>query len=387
MGMPNETRKRPSSAFEDYNDVITLDDDEVFPVVHEDDEDDEDLNYAASKRKSIVLNQSSKVQSSVICNRTRSSTSKALDNAATEKEELFSKKQYLSSRIDRICDYAQVLMHCLLYKINYYNKKTHFDKYIKYNIIVYKCKSEIVCEYITNCIESMRLILYEQNNLNNSEPIPTENQSLFSIGLAVLKSVNSSESTGVNLLIKRYILQVESAQAILNDSDDSDSDANESIEVNSDDDLNDFEQEISITNKQEWEFRDSLLKCLYSQDTQYPSNFKWQIQLRTTKKKMNEISRKEDLFKLFAWRQCDSEEVTSVTSRKSSDLTSVNKISVRPIKTIEHLNKKSNIKIQLFVEQPLISNTHKSPIKSSQRLARNKKLSRRSGSLSRDDSY
>ncbi len=43
----------------------------------------------------------------------------------------------LNNRIDKICEFAQVLMHCLLFKINYYNKKSHFDKYIKYNMIVY----------------------------------------------------------------------------------------------------------------------------------------------------------------------------------------------------------------------------------------------------------
>jgi hypothetical protein len=41
------------------------------------------------------------------------------------------------TKVDRICEYALVLMHCILYKINYYDRKTHFDKYIKYNIIVY----------------------------------------------------------------------------------------------------------------------------------------------------------------------------------------------------------------------------------------------------------
>lgn len=44
---------------------------------------------------------------------------------------------HLAFKIDRLCEYAQVLMHCLLYKINYYNKKTHFEKLLKYNIIVY----------------------------------------------------------------------------------------------------------------------------------------------------------------------------------------------------------------------------------------------------------
>lgn len=47
------------------------------------------------------------------------------------------RKILLSDKIDRLCEYAQVLMHCLLFKINYYNKKTHFDKLLKYNTIVY----------------------------------------------------------------------------------------------------------------------------------------------------------------------------------------------------------------------------------------------------------
>lgn len=51
--------------------------------------------------------------------------------------QITNKKQLLSERIDRLCEYAQVLMHCLLFKINYYNKKTHFEKYLKYNTIVY----------------------------------------------------------------------------------------------------------------------------------------------------------------------------------------------------------------------------------------------------------
>jgi hypothetical protein len=43
----------------------------------------------------------------------------------------------LLNKIDRLCEFVHVLMHCILYKINYYNKKTHFDKFLKYNIIVY----------------------------------------------------------------------------------------------------------------------------------------------------------------------------------------------------------------------------------------------------------
>lgn len=47
------------------------------------------------------------------------------------------RKLLLADKIDRLCEFAQLLMHCLLFKINYYNKKTHFDKLLKYNTIVY----------------------------------------------------------------------------------------------------------------------------------------------------------------------------------------------------------------------------------------------------------
>lgn len=46
-------------------------------------------------------------------------------------------RRQLAVKIDRVCEYALVLMHCILYKINYYNRKTHFDKSIKYDIVVY----------------------------------------------------------------------------------------------------------------------------------------------------------------------------------------------------------------------------------------------------------
>jgi hypothetical protein len=46
-------------------------------------------------------------------------------------------KKRLSNKLDRFCEFTLVMMHCILYKINYYNKKTHFDKYLKYNIVVY----------------------------------------------------------------------------------------------------------------------------------------------------------------------------------------------------------------------------------------------------------
>ena len=53
--------------------------------------------------------------------------------------ELSEQQLAINRRIDSLCEYAHVLMHCVLYKINYYNKKTHFDKLLKYNIIVYVC--------------------------------------------------------------------------------------------------------------------------------------------------------------------------------------------------------------------------------------------------------
>lgn len=40
-------------------------------------------------------------------------------------------------RVDRLCEFAECLMHCLLFKINYYDKKAHFDKCLKYDVVVY----------------------------------------------------------------------------------------------------------------------------------------------------------------------------------------------------------------------------------------------------------
>ena len=46
-------------------------------------------------------------------------------------------RRCLAARVDQICEFVHVFLHCLLYKINYYDKKTHFEKLLKYNIIVY----------------------------------------------------------------------------------------------------------------------------------------------------------------------------------------------------------------------------------------------------------
>jgi hypothetical protein len=78
-----------------------------------------------------------------------------------------------------------------------------------------------------------------------------------------LKSVkHSDEINRVNLLIKRYTVQIEMLDQTENVSED---DLDEDNEINND---------ILLMNKLEWQFRDSILKCLYSQDFQYPaSNF------------------------------------------------------------------------------------------------------------------
>ncbi len=78
-----------------------------------------------------------------------------------------------------------------------------------------------------------------------------------------MKSVkHSDEINRVNLLIKRYTVQIEMLDQTENVSED---DLDEDNEINND---------ILLMNKLEWQFRDSILKCLYSQDFQYPaSNF------------------------------------------------------------------------------------------------------------------
>lgn len=237
-----------------------------------------------------------------------------------------------------------------------------------------KSKSDIVCEYITNCIESMRLILYKHFNLNNDKDIDLNTNKIFSIGLAVLKSVKSSDLRS-NLLIKRYTLQIETLNLVESAEDSDDPDLNLNEPGKNDNDLDeDLDQtELLVTKRQECQFRDSLLKCLYSQNAQYIANFKWQIQLRTGTKEMQDISREEDLFKLFAWRQCDSEEITSVTTKKRDSM-GMNQISVKPIKTIETFDKNAIIRIQLFLEQPVI--VKQNMIKSTQQLTKNKNFQR-----------
>ena len=86
----------------------------------DDDLDDYLLDNNFKKRQSLIAR--------------NSSTTPQLNSISSN---VINSKLLLSDKIDRLCEYAQVLMHCLLFKINYYNKKTHFEKLLKYNTIVY----------------------------------------------------------------------------------------------------------------------------------------------------------------------------------------------------------------------------------------------------------
>lgn len=85
----------------------------------------------------------------------------------------------------------------------------------------------------------------------------------------MLKSVKPNDSSldemnRVNLLIKRYTVQVEmldsQPESASEDGSDEDGISEEDGDI------------VSMTNKLEWQFRDSILKCLYSQDFQYPTS-------------------------------------------------------------------------------------------------------------------
>jgi hypothetical protein len=88
-----------------------------------------DLNSVHGNKRRSVHQISPKIRS-------KSST---LNNQSAPKVSNCSQNRYLAFQIDRVCEFAECLMHCILFKINYYNKKTHFDKAVKYNIIVYVC--------------------------------------------------------------------------------------------------------------------------------------------------------------------------------------------------------------------------------------------------------
>ena len=148
----NRKVRRSSVGLSNYDEIILGSDSEDYEQMFEngtETEADDDLNYVAAsrKRKSLVnLGEETflrplertlkhrKTQQQMV---EKTGATSAQTNQKLEHQQELNRKQILAFKIDRICDYAQVLMHCLLFKINYYNKKTHFDKYIKYNMIVY----------------------------------------------------------------------------------------------------------------------------------------------------------------------------------------------------------------------------------------------------------
>ncbi len=78
--------------------------------------------------------------------------------------------------------------------------------------------------------------------------------------MAVLKSSEGSETSRIpneNLLIKRYTLQIENL--FENAANESDEDYVES-------------KNEPVSALDEWNFRDSILRCLYSKETQFPAS-------------------------------------------------------------------------------------------------------------------
>ena len=131
--------------FGDDDDFYEDFDDGLGGADQDDGDDDIDLNVATSrKRKSIGSKRKSSrfkaSQNEIGAVKALSCTSKTAGAAASRlgaPGKYVKKNVDLMNKIDRLCEFTHVLMHCILYKINYYNKKTHFDKFLKYNIIVY----------------------------------------------------------------------------------------------------------------------------------------------------------------------------------------------------------------------------------------------------------
>jgi hypothetical protein len=116
-----------------------------------------------------------------------------------------------------------------------------------------------VCEYIANCVECMRLLMYKSYQVNSGEPTnqtPREKPTIsvkFSQYFSRFASCSFHLNFGINLtkkigmailseskLVKRFTLQIErliSTQTSNQDQHDDD-----------------------------WQFRDAVLKCLYSKD-------------------------------------------------------------------------------------------------------------------------
>ena len=83
------------------------------------------------------------------------------------------------------------------------------------------------------------------------------------IGLAVLKT--ESEQETANLLLKRYTLQIENLKR----------GKKQGIEESSSDEENSHDQ--TNVDLDDWNFRESILKCLYAKDIKYPASTYAQI--------------------------------------------------------------------------------------------------------------
>ena len=70
----------------------------------------------------------------------------------------------------------------------------------------------------------------------------------------MLKSLNESDENVANLLLKRYTLQIENLKINVDKSECDDVDSQ------------------SVNDLDEWNFRESILKCLYARDIKFPSS-------------------------------------------------------------------------------------------------------------------
>jgi hypothetical protein len=116
---------------------------DIYEIDNDDYEFDDDFaelqKTVRAKRKSLNANQARPPKYKTNPGGSLSQSSKA-EPASKPAISSLKKNEFnfsLASKIDRLCEFAHVLMHCVLYKINYYNKKNHFEKYLKYNIVVY----------------------------------------------------------------------------------------------------------------------------------------------------------------------------------------------------------------------------------------------------------
>lgn len=67
---------------------------------------------------------------------------------------------------------------------------------------------------------------------------------------------------------------------------------------------------------------------------------KWQIQIRTRRSKLKEMSKSQDLFKLFAWRECERAEIArQMFDSSHHESKRIPSIAMKPIKSIQYSNR------------------------------------------------